>query len=250
MIQQTLPAISFKPMPLDSGVMRQKHVRRTLRGLTPYSIRNPQSMRRFFLLIALGLWLSGCGESRQELGDIDDPASGGDAQATATDSLNLPSNEVSPEEPWAANVALALEGEGLRIFSVPSGTARPIPFGSAMDSTLDVLHRIQPTSPREQGENVDCQAQYATWEDGLTVWFTQDRFVGWSVREGTGTLTTATGVGLGSTRAEWEASYVVQVATSSLGVEFTAGGMAGVLESAQPDARVVHLWAGHACPAR
>lgn len=200
-------------------------------------------MSRPFLSIALGLLLIGCGGPGEE-SDLD---SGEAPGATYADSLSGPGDVPAA---GGAEVVLALEGEGLRVFNALSGAARPIPFGSAMDSTLDILRRVQGVEPREQGENPDCGAHYATWEGGLTTWFDDDRFVGWSVRDGDGTLTTATGVGLGSTRAEWESSYVVQQFNSTLGVEFTAGEMAGLFESGEPDARVVNLWAGHVCIAR
>jgi hypothetical protein len=70
------------------------------------------------------------------------------------------------------------------------------------------------------------------------------------VRESGDTLTTVSGIGLGSTRAELEAAYDAEVAPSSLGIEFHAGGLAGLLDSSRPDARVVSLWAGLACVAR
>jgi hypothetical protein len=145
---------------------------------------------------------------------------------------------------------LALEGEGLRGFAVPSGSARPVPFGSPRAAVLDFLQAIYGSPPREQGENLDCGAEFAGWKDGLTVWFAEDRFVGWSLQDRDGTLTTASGVGIGSVRSELEAAHVIEVVDSSLGVEFTSGGLAGLLDSARPDARVTNLWAGLTCIAR
>lgn len=104
-------------------------------------------------------------------------------------------------------------------------------------------------APVEQGENADCAAKYARWENGLTVWFANGRFAGWSLDRGS-RLTTVNGIGLGTTRAELHAAYNLEVVRSSLGEEFTIGGMAGLLESAAPDARVQHLWAGQTCIAR
>jgi hypothetical protein len=42
----------------------------------------------------------------------------------------------------------------------------------------------------------------------------------------------------------------VRVFQSTLGTEFSAGGIAGLLESAGPQARIVALWAGMVCIAR
>ena len=47
-----------------------------------------------------------------------------------------------------------------------------------------------------------------------------------------------------------ENAYAADIGRSTLGIEFTAGGLAGILESEAPDARVQHLWAGVACLGR
>jgi hypothetical protein len=59
------------------------------------------------------------------------------------------------------------------------------------------------------------------------------------------------GIGVGSTRAELQAAYAAAaVDSTTLGVEFTAGGLQGVLESDARTAPIVALWAGAACVAR
>lgn len=63
-------------------------------------------------------------------------------------------------------------------------------------------------------------------------------------------LTTASGIGIGSTRADLESAYAARVARSTLGAEFSAGGLAGLLASERPDAPIINLWAGEACLAR
>jgi hypothetical protein len=56
---------------------------------------------------------------------------------------------------------------------------------------------------------------------------------------------------LGTTRTELEnGASVARIAKSSLGEEFTAGDVAGLLDSAAADARVSNLWAGATCIAR
>lgn len=168
--------------------------------------------------------------------------------AAATPSAVPPAS--APAAPATAATKLALDGEGLRLFDAASGAARRIPFGTRKPAALSALTAVQAAPPREQGENVDCRATFATWANGLTAWFAQDRFVGWSVRPGSPEVTTASGLTVGSSRADLDGAYNAKVAPSSLGVEFTAGGLAGLLDSARPDARVTHLWAGATCIAR
>ena len=155
---------------------------------------------------------------------------------------------------------LTIEGEGLRVFLVPSGSARPILFGEPRSAVLAAVTRVQQGQRPELAENVECPATVATWPvSGLQLLFTPDsgaRFIGWSLGgraptdSGAPALTTASGIGLGSTRAALESVYVARVARSSLGVEFSAGGLAGLLASEAADAPIHHLWAGQVCLAR
>jgi hypothetical protein len=55
------------------------------------------------------------------------------------------------------------------------------------------------------------------------------------------------GIGPGSTRAELEAVYEVEVEPTSLGIEFSAGGIGGLLDGESPDARITAMWAGVTC---
>jgi len=114
-----------------------------------------------------------------------------------------------------------------------------------------MLESVQGAPPSGQGENIDCGATSAVWPDGLTVWFARDKFVGWSVASAASTLSTAGGLKVGSTRVEVEnGASVAEIVRSSLGEEFRAGGVGGLLESADADARVTNLWAGAVCIAR
>ncbi len=151
------------------------------------------------------------------------------------------------QEPDSAFVAL--EGGGLRVFLASTGSARPLPFGTASADATRVLSAALGGAPVEQGVVVDCAAEYARWDDGLTVWFADGRFAGWSLDRGSA-LTTADGLGLGTTRSALEAAREITVTRSSLGAEFTVGELAGLLESDAADARIQHLWSGHTCIAR
>ena len=75
--------------------------------------------------------------------------------------------------------------------------------------------------------------------------------VGWSLASTGSPLSTAGGLMLGTTRSELEnGASVARIAKSSLGEEFTAGDVAGLLDSTAADARVTNLWAGATCIAR
>jgi hypothetical protein len=137
-----------------------------------------------------------------------------------------------------------------------SGSARPIPFGAARDSVLAVLDALR-EPPSERGTNPECGAGplgFAGWADGLRLWFSRGAFAGWAVdgrSEGAGRNGTMAGIGTGSTLAELRGVVApVRVERTSLGTEFDAGGLHGLLSGTDSTARVTHLWAGTICAFR
>lgn len=145
---------------------------------------------------------------------------------------------------------LALDGEGLRLFDAASGSSRPLSFGTEGSLVGSALVRVLGAEPVEVGYSEDCAAEYQRWPEGLSIWIVRDDFVGWSLRDDGTTLTTPTGIGIGSTRADLEESYAAEIYQSTLGIEFVAGGLAGLLESEDDDASITNLWAGQTCIAR
>jgi hypothetical protein len=120
-----------------------------------------------------------------------------------------------------------------------------------MATTLDAVTQIL-GEPEETSENSECPSgplTIASWSNGLVLNAADNTFVGWGLRSGDGdtTLTTASGIGIGSTRQELEETYTVEVVDSSLGVEFSAGGLFGLLSSPEPTGTITDLWAGVAC---
>lgn len=205
------------------------------------------------MLLVLVLALAGCADSAAPSAH-DTPAGDPPATDAAFADREAPVEQTpadSAEANTPAGARLALEGEGLRAFSVPSGASRQISFGTDKAAALDMLEAVRGSPPSEQGENIDCGATNAIWPDGLVVFFARNQFVGWSLGSQDATLTTAGGLGLGSTRAEVEnGATVARIFPSTLGTEFTAGNVAGLLASDAADARVTHLWAGQTCIAR
>lgn len=56
------------------------------------------------------------------------------------------------------------------------------------------------------------------------------------------------GVGVGTTASEMAESLAFEIYDdSTIGTEFHAGGLSGLLESDAPDARITDLWAGANC---
>jgi hypothetical protein len=170
-----------------------------------------------------------------------------------------PTKQPEPASPEAAasvastspeHTALALDPEGLRVFDTRTGASRLLRFGMAEEATVSALTSILGAGPSEQGDIEICTARFARWKSGLGVWFSEGSFTGWGVSEGATGLATVSGVKPGSTRAELEATHAASVYESSLGAEFTAGALAGVLSSDAPDARITQLWAGNTCIAR
>jgi len=144
---------------------------------------------------------------------------------------------------------IVVEAEGLRLVDEASGASRPLPFGMPQDQLLAILEAFR--GPADGGTNEECSAgpvDYAVWADGLTLNFQEAIFVGWALDErAEGAHATMSGIGPGSTRDELDSAYEVEVEQTTLGTEFSAGGMAGVLDGDEPDARITSMWAGVSC---
>lgn len=88
----------------------------------------------------------------------------------------------------------------------------------------------------------------------LTLNFQGGRFVGWSLDgpRATQPIEEEYGLGIGTARAHLTDGDAgeARIETSTLGVEFDAGGIHGLLSSDAPDAIVTSLWAGTNCQFR
>lgn len=190
-------------------------------------------------MLTLGLLLlAGCG------GDSDAAGAGPATEVAAVDSA-------TPAPATLATAALAVDGEGLRLIDPATGSTTPLPFGTPGEVVIESLTRLIGREPDEKGQGADCgTASYATWEDGLSIWIERGGFVGWSLLDANSPLSTMAGVGIGSTLAELRDVMVVEVRETSIGTEFSAGGLAGLLDGDGDGARITHLWAGATCIAR
>lgn len=164
-----------------------------------------------------------------------------------------PTDAASPAIPASTLVKLALSGEGVDFVS-ENGSVRHLVFGAPAADAIDTVSRAQGAAP-QRGRNEECGAgplDMATWPGGLTVMSQDGRFIGWSVSRGAADggnagMATMAGIGVGSTRGELEAAYAADIRETTLGQEFAAGDVFGVLDGTGPSARITALWAGTSC---
>jgi len=198
-------------------------------------------------LTALGL-LAACSPEAEK--PVANKASGNEAEI------------IVPSAPPEANIANASEeaaGVGLNLapdeltLVLPNGSARHVGFGMAKADAVKMIGAAL-GSPIEEAINQDCGAgalAYAAFRNGLSLYFQDGKFAGWDLdgREN-GKFTTGNGIGIGTTRKELEAAGTVDVGETSIGNEFMAGGLSGLLSTAAADGKVTNLWAGVTCIAR
>lgn len=155
---------------------------------------------------------------------------------------------------------ISLDGEGLRLIDPDSGATRPLAFGVPLDQLAIVTEKLK--GPAEKGRAEECGVgplAYLRWSDGLTLYALDGLFAGWALDE-TGApspkgnqgkpapkLTTISGVGIGSTRAQLLDAYDAKIEQTTLGTEFNAAGLSGILDGTGAKARVTNLWSGVNC---
>lgn len=163
-----------------------------------------------------------------------------------------PSAPVAPPAQVAApapdltpsRVIAALDPDGVRVVNGETGSTRLLAFGAPAAQVRDAVALTRPAQGGARGTNTECGAgalDYVRWPD-LTLWFQNDAFVGWAASQpGASTLT---GIGVGATRVQLERDYAIQVEEGSLGTQFSAGDLHGVING---DGVVSSLWAGTSC---
>lgn len=178
----------------------------------------------------------------------------------------LPGDGVDAEGGAAAHPPIvSLDGEGLRLVDPKSGATRPLGFGVSEAQLKLVSERLK--GPAEVGRAEECGAgplAFLRWDDGLTLYSLDGLFAGWSLDE-TGApgavpakagakgakapakLTTISGIGIGSTRAQLLDVYDAKIEQTTLGTEFNAAGLSGILDGTGAKARVTNLWSGVNC---
>ncbi|MEO5907518.1 MAG: hypothetical protein ABIQ11_12380, partial [Saprospiraceae bacterium] len=155
--------------------------------------------------------------------------------------------------------SLALTSNALQLVNQSSGSTTELAFGLPFDELVSLLNNILQSGVASSGVNAECGAgpiKFATWNNGLSLAFMENKtnewlFAGWYVGAPSGSspaMTTMSGIGIGSTRAELEDAYSVEVFESTLGQEFsTASGLYGILSGTSKESTIEGLWSGVSC---
>ncbi|MEB3290439.1 MAG: hypothetical protein VKI82_11020 [Leptolyngbya sp.] len=170
---------------------------------------------------------------------------------SVTTACTAPNSAPEADPAVPTEVALALTGEGLFLVEPDSGSTTLIPFGADMATVQATVSDIL-GDPETVSINEECPGDpfvSALWADGLAINADDTTFVGWSVRPGddSDTLTTLAGIGVGSSREALESAYTITVFESTIGTEFAAGQLAGLLSDPSSTAEITDLWAGTVC---
>jgi hypothetical protein len=164
------------------------------------------------------------------------PAAGGAGDSTAAAPAAPPSVVLAPD--------------GVEITNGAGAPAR-LAFGAARDPVLAQVGAVM-NGPGEQAEQEECPAGPLTttqYPSGLQLVFQDGNFVGWAAQPRPGsTLRTAPGIGIGSTVGQLRAAYpVATVGETSLGIEFTAGDLYGIVSDSTAAGQVEIMFAGINC---
>ncbi|HEX2763524.1 MAG TPA: hypothetical protein VHM92_06720 [Allosphingosinicella sp.] len=181
-------------------------------------------------LSGLVLLLAACGSGETDNGNDVAAAAANDA-ASAT----------RPPAPVPAKPAVVLEGDGLQL------GGRRLAFGATQDAVVKDLAAAIGKPATEEGNQEECGGGplYSVgWDGKFYALFEEGKFAGWEDR---GRFQTQTGLRVGSPRQQVASLTGVSIEESTLGIEFSAGGFGGVLESKAPDAKVTDFWAGTTC---
>ncbi len=181
---------------------------------------------------------------------------------TIQNSQKIPtvSNRDSTEANLVSKQILVLTSNAVQLVDEQTGSSREISFGVGLEQMIEMVSKVLDMKPSNVGINQECGAgplQMASWENGLTLVFQQSKsqknwkFAGWYMglsSKTSKTLTTMAGIGIGSTRADMESAYVIEVNKTTLGHEFfTSSGLYGIFEGSGKDAKISSLWSGVSC---
>lgn len=198
---------------------------------------------RLLPVLAFAALAAACGQPSEESTPA---APAAPAAPTATAEPAAPATPAAA----AASGAVALDQEGLRLVSETGSTrlvAFDVPTADAVAALSSVLG-----NPADRSTNSECGAgptEFVSWPNDLDAMFLEGKFVGWSVgSRSDGKVTTMDGIGVGSTRQQLTESFGdLKVEESTLGIEFNAGVISGILDKDGPAGKVETIWGGTSC---
>lgn len=192
-------------------------------------------------VLALAALVTACGQPSEE----STPAAPAPSAAPAQ-----PAPPAAPATAAAPAGAVALDQEGLRLVS-DTGSSRLVAFGIP---TADAVAALSSAlgNPADRSINSECGAgptEFVSWPNALDAMFLDGKFVGWSLgSKSDGKVTTMDGIGVGSSRQALTAAFGdLKVEQSTLGVEFSAGDIFGILDKDGPAGKVETIWGGLSC---
>lgn len=196
-------------------------------------------------LLLLAATLAACGSDRPADGaGGTSPASADSAPAAVergpADTLAAASGALPPES------AITLSSDGLEVIA---GTPHALAFGTAQTRVLAEVGGVL-GKPAEQGTMEECPAgplYQVGYGNGLQLVFQDSAFVGWFARQDS-PFRTAREIGPGSTLRQLKTAYpATKVEETSLGYEFDAGGLYGVVTDTTDAGVVEVVFAGTNC---
>lgn len=195
---------------------------------------------RLLPALALAALVAACGQPAEHSA----PAAPAQPAAPAE-----PATPAVPAKPAVAG-AVSLDQEGLRLVS-DSGSTRLVKFGVP---TADAVAALSSAlgNPADRSVNSECGAgptEFVSWSNDLDALFLDGKFAGWSAgSDSGGKVTTMDGIGVGSTRQQLTASFGdLKVEETTLGIEFSAGDISGILDKDGPAGKVAAIWGGTSC---
>ncbi|WP_145961003.1 hypothetical protein [Sphingosinithalassobacter portus] len=200
-------------------------------------------MRKWMAPMIAAMLLAGCNANdggNVATGDSDNRiAMAADANVSAADG----------EAVSGAQIQLAPDGIG---YVYPDGRIGRAAFGTGknISSQMAVAALGDPIGDTVNSECGAGPLEIVDYQGNFSMLYQDGRFVGWTLGGDDSLLTTASGIGIGSTRSEMADTLVVtMVPESTLGSEFMIGDsqMGGLLNGNDADAIVTDLWAGTTC---
>lgn len=215
-------------------------------------------MKTYLNIFILIFILSGCQNSQNDTKIAVDVKSSQDTVRNVETNKGLSPGQ-SAEGNSSNQKVVALTSNALQLVDPSSGSTTEIPFGTPFDKLVAVLNTVLQSNVTGTDVNNECGAgpiKFANWDNGLSLAFQESTtkewlFAGWYVDAPTANatpLSTMSGIGIGSTRAELEEVYSIEVSESTLGHEFsTDSELYGILSGTGKNATIEGLWSGVTC---
>lgn len=207
--------------------------------------------RHLFAGIAALALLSGCGEA-PVANVVTTVETDNGAEVVVPQGNAVADNAAVGNEAAAAAPALNLAPDGVSLV-LENGSTRNATFGMGREVVVTMVTAAL-GKPTDTGRNEECgqgPVDTTDFRGGLSLSFQDSKFVGWDLDgRDKGPYTTAAGIGIGSTLKQLRDVMTVTVEESTLGTEFAAGELSGLLTANAPGGKITNLWAGSVCQFR